>query len=87
MLRAVHHHIGVVHPTDHPFEEDLERFAMRRLPVEMTLQISLHCAHCESCRARLLSESEFTETIREALSSDTTPGASLRPPESPPAGK
>jgi hypothetical protein len=53
--------------TEHPVEELLEQFALRRLSADKMMELLRHLEDCESCRAALQAEYEFIETIRAAL--------------------
>lgn len=66
---------------EHPAEELLEAFALRRLPADQMLQILRHFEACESCRASLGFEYEFIDTIRAALR-EFEPGPTDCGPES-----
>jgi hypothetical protein len=56
-----------VKKAEHPAEELLERFALRRLSAEEMMDLLRHLDACASCRVTLASEYEFIEAIREAL--------------------
>ena len=54
--------------SEHPAEELLELFALRRLPADKMMELFRHLDDCETCRAALKAEYEFIEAIRAALS-------------------
>jgi hypothetical protein len=56
-----------VKKVEHPAEELLEQFALRRLPAEIMMEVLSHLDACASCRATLREENEFIAAIRAAL--------------------
>jgi hypothetical protein len=53
--------------SEHPAEELLEQFALRRLPAESLMEILRHLDRCADCRRRLQTEQVFIDTIRAVL--------------------
>lgn len=52
---------------EHPVEDLLEQFALRRLPAERRMELLRHLDKCAACRAALDDEYEFIAALRVAL--------------------
>ena len=53
--------------SEHPAEELLEQFALRRLSADSVMKIYRHIDVCAHCRERLQAEQAFVDTIRAVL--------------------
>ena len=60
-----HYHTQV--KNEHPVEDMLEQFALRRLSAERRMELLRHLDACAACREALDAEYDFIAALRAAL--------------------